>query len=75
MDGYVRVYEAGLAQDGSLIRGQIALLCRERGDAINFCRRSQKKCFLLIGPNGGRLNYIKPLSESTYDHDGPRPNL
>lgn len=55
----IEVFEAGLAQDGSLIKGKLVVTAREKRDAINYCRRSSKKYFILIGPRRGRLNYIK----------------
>lgn len=51
----IEVYEAGIDQHGQLIKGRLALMTRERGDALRYCIRTRGKYHLLIGPNGGRL--------------------
>lgn len=57
MDGYLKVYEGAMQQDGAATRGRLVLEARERDDAINYIIRSPLKCLILVGPHGGRLIY------------------
>ena len=72
----IKVYEAGIDQHGQLIKGRLALSARERGDALRFCIRSTGKCYLLIGPNGGRLVINRTLNGRLIheEHHGKRQN-
>ncbi len=64
--GYIQVYHGVQQADGDVTKGDLVLLARESTDAMAFCVKSTNKCFVVIGPRGGRLVYTRGTKNTVY---------